>query len=230
MGLRDWSLATSSDSLFISYVLPTTCHCPLSSSIKLLSVFKQSHLFHTAVPCALTHTVFEVWPNPSALAHLRKPSWFFKPQLNVSYSLNFFFFIFFIIYVDPLIYLFILSALGLRCSARAYCGGFSCCGAWVLGTVFSSCGTWAQQLWLTGSRAQAHLLWGTGLVAPQHVGSSRTRAWTHVPWIGRQILNHCITREALNFTKFPRTGKIQVLQNPMDKQLQGGRLFKNNIK
>ena len=34
-----------------------------------------------------------------------------------------------------------------------------------------------------------------GLVAPQHVGSSRTWAQTHVPCIGRQILNHCATRE-----------------------------------
>ena len=37
-----------------------------------------------------------------------------------------------------------------------------------------------------------------GLVAPQYVGSSRTRAQTHVPCIGRQILNHCATREALD--------------------------------
>ena len=35
----------------------------------------------------------------------------------------------------------------------------------------------------------------TGLVAPRHVGSSRTRAQTHVPCIGRRILNHCATRE-----------------------------------
>ena len=44
--------------------------------------------------------------------------------------------------------------------------------------------------------AQAQQLWLTGLVAPQHVGSSQTRAWTHVPCIGRQTLNHCATREA----------------------------------
>ena len=36
-----------------------------------------------------------------------------------------------------------------------------------------------------------------GLVVPRHVGSSRTRDWTHVPCIGRRILNHCTTREAL---------------------------------
>ena len=35
-----------------------------------------------------------------------------------------------------------------------------------------------------------------GLVAPQHVGSSRTRAWTRVPCIGRRIPNHCTNREA----------------------------------
>ena len=38
-------------------------------------------------------------------------------------------------------------------------------------------------------------MWRTGLVAPQHVGSSRTRAQTHVPCIGRLILNHFATRE-----------------------------------
>ena len=42
---------------------------------------------------------------------------------------------------------------------------------------FSSCGTRAQYLWLVGSRAQAQQ-WRTGLVAPWHVGSSRTRART----------------------------------------------------
>ena len=53
-----------------------------------------------------------------------------------------------------------------------------------------------QQFWLAGSRAQAQQLWRTGLVAPRHVGSSRTRARTHVPCIGRRILNHCATRKA----------------------------------
>ena len=36
-----------------------------------------------------------------------------------------------------------------------------------------------------------------GLVAPRHVGSSRTGAWTRVSCIGRRILNHCATRETL---------------------------------
>ena len=44
-------------------------------------------------------------------------------------------------------------------------------------------------------------MWLTGLVAPRHVGSSQTRARTRVPCIGRQILNHCSTREALGRQK-----------------------------
>ena len=55
--------------------------------------------------------------------------------------------------------------------------GLSCCGA-------QAPGAQAQQSWLTGP------------VAPRHAGSSQTRAQTHVPCIGRQILNHCATREA----------------------------------
>ena len=62
--------------------------------------------------------------------------------------------------------------------------GFRSCGAWALRCVgFSSCSTRAQ--WL----------WRTGFVAPQHVGSSWTRDRTHVPCIGRRILNHWATRE-----------------------------------
>ena len=60
--------------------------------------------------------------------------------------------------------------------ASHYCG-LSCCGA-------------------QAPDAQAQQLWLTGLVALRHVGSSRTRARTRVPCIGRQILNHCATREA----------------------------------
>ena len=70
---------------------------------------------------------------------------------------------------------------------------------WSMGsrsTGFSSCGTQAQQLWFAGSRVQAQQLLCMGLVAPRHVGSSQTRAQTHVPCIDRRILNHCATREA----------------------------------
>ena len=63
------------------------------------------------------------------------------------------------------------------------------CRAQTLGhTGFSSCGSWAQHLWLMGSRAQVPYLWLTGLVALRHVGSSRTRDWSCVSCIGRQIL------------------------------------------
>ena len=55
--------------------------------------------------------------------------------------------------------------------------GLSCCGA-------------------QAPDAQAQQLWLTGPVAPRHAGSSQTRARTRVPCIGRQILNHCATREA----------------------------------
>ena len=47
-----------------------------------------------------------------------------------------------------------------------------------------------QQLWLTSSRVQAQQLWRTDPAAPRHVGSSRTRARTRVPCIGRRTLNH----------------------------------------
>ena len=78
-----------------------------------------------------------------------------------------------------------------RGCSSLWCAGFSL--RWLLllpstgsrRTGFSSCGMGAQQLWYTG------------LVAPQHVGSSRTKARICVPCNGRQILNHCATREAL---------------------------------
>ena len=88
-----------------------------------------------------------------------------------------------------------MAVLGLRFCARA----------------FSSCGEW-RPLFIAVRRpftiglscygaqapdAQAQQLWLTGLVAPRHVGSSQTRARTRVPCIGRQILNHSATREAL---------------------------------
>ena len=64
---------------------------------------------------------------------------------------------------------------------------------------------WLLLLWSTGSRhvgfsscgMQAQQLWHTGLVTPRHVGSSQTTGRTPIPCIGRQILNHCTTREVL---------------------------------
>ena len=121
--------------------------------------------------------------------------------LSLSELPHFFFYIYFYFYL-------FLAALGLRCCVQA----FSSCGKWGLlfvavrrfliavASLVAEHGLQARgllQLWLTGSRAQAQQLWCTSLVAPRHAGSSRTRARTHVPYIGRRILNHCATRETL---------------------------------
>ena len=89
-----------------------------------------------------------------------------------------------------------MAVLGLRFCARA----FSSCGK--RGATLHRCARASQCCGLSCCRAQApdaqaQQLWLTGPVAPRHVGSSQTRAWTHVPCIGRQTLNHCATREAL---------------------------------
>ena len=89
-----------------------------------------------------------------------------------------------------------MAMLGLRFCARA----FSSCGKW--GPLFIAV---RGPLTVVASLVAEHRLqtrrlsklWLTGLVAPRHVGSSQTRARTRVPCIGRQILNHCATREAL---------------------------------
>ena len=62
------------------------------------------------------------------------------------------------------------------------------------------CCSGAQASHRSGSLVAEHghaSLWAMGLVALWHVGSSWIRGWTHVPCIGRQILNHCSTREVL---------------------------------
>ena len=87
-----------------------------------------------------------------------------------------------------------MAVLGLRLCARAFpsCGKPGPLFIAVRGPLTipaSPCGAQAPD-------AQAQQLWLTGLVAPRHVGSSQTRARTHVPCIGRQTLNHCATREA----------------------------------
>ena len=55
---------------------------------------------------------------------------------------------------------------------------------------------------------QAHglqqLRW-TGLVVPWHVGSSQMWDWTHVPRIGRWILNHWTTREVSTWVNLINT-------------------------
>ena len=103
-------------------------------------------------------------------------------RLYLMYKLfqwNFFFykFILFLFYFC-LLWVFVAArGLSLVAASRGYswlqCAGFS---------------LWWLLLWRsTDSRAQAQWLWCAGLVAPRHVGSSRTRARTCVPCIGRQI-------------------------------------------
>ena len=90
-----------------------------------------------------------------------------------------------------------VHGLSLVAASRGYsllwCAGFSL--RWLLWLRSTGSRPQAQQLWLAGSRVQTQQLWRMGLVAPRHVGSSWTRAQTCVPCIGRQILNHCTTRE-----------------------------------
>ena len=122
------------------------------------------------------------------------------PKVIALQGFLFFLIVIFYLFIYIFLYLF-LAVLGLRFCARASssCGkrgplfivvrgplhyrGLSCCGA-------------------QAPDVQAQYLWLTDLVAPWHVGSSQTRAWTRVPCIGRQILNHCATREAQGFLSF----------------------------
>ena len=137
--------------------------------------------------------------------------------LELFISLSFFYSdhgLFYFIYLFGLHWVFIVArGLSLVAASGGYsslrCEGFSLRWLLLLRSTgsrhvgFSSCGSRAsvlvarrlQYLWLAGSRAQAQQLWRTSLVAPRHVGSSRTRPRTRVPCIGRRVLNHCATRE-----------------------------------
>ena len=103
-------------------------------------------------------------------------------------------FVFVFLCVLKFIYLF-LAVLGLRFCARA----FSSCGK--RGPLFIAvCGplTIAASL-VVEHRLQTRRLSNCGSRAQLLRGmweSSQTRAQTRVPCIGRQILNHCATREA----------------------------------
>ena len=90
--------------------------------------------------------------------------------------------------------------LGLRFCARA----FSSCGKWgplfiaVRGPLTIAALSLSRPLLLrsTGSRRAGSVVVAHGLSHSAACGSSQTRARTRVPCIGRQILNHCATREA----------------------------------
>ena len=102
------------------------------------------------------------------------------------------------------IYLFVclfMAALGLHCCARS----FSSCSEQGLlfvemhrlliavASLVRSMGS--QYAGFSSCSMRAQWLWRTGPAAPRHVGSSWTRAQTHVSCIGRWILNHCATSE-----------------------------------
>ena len=72
------------------------------------------------------------------------------------------------------------------CVQASHQGSFSFSGAWAPEcSGFRSCGMWAQELWCTG------------LVALRHVRSSQIRDQILVSCIGRRILYHWVSREAL---------------------------------
>ena len=97
------------------------------------------------------------------------------------------FFFFFLCWV------FVIHGLSLAAASRGYtwstCTGFSF--RWRL--LLWSAGSVVHRLHYCSLRAQK--LWPTGLVPLRHVGSSQTRGWTGVPWVSRQILIQCTTRE-----------------------------------
>ena len=72
-----------------------------------------------------------------------------------------------------------------------------------------------------------------GLVVPRHVGSSYTRHWTRVPCIGKQILHHWATREALwgslNCTNFHLWSYPRFPFQALSKQSTGGRFFREAV-
>ena len=79
----------------------------------------------------------------------------------------------------------LLSSCGARTS---HCGDFSCCGALASVSVAHRFSRWGMQV---------QYLWGKGLAAPRHVESSQSGDQTRTPYIGRQTLIHCATREVL---------------------------------
>ena len=90
---------------------------------------------------------------------------------------------------------FSLVAVSSGCSSWQ-CGGLSL--QWLLLWQGAGPRAWGlQQLQFLGSRAQAQRLWHTGLVAPRYVESFWARDRTCVSCIGRWILHHSATREAL---------------------------------
>ena len=95
------------------------------------------------------------------------------------------------------------------CDVQAsHFGGFSCCRAQALGA-------WAQQLQRLSTVVVAH-----GSSCSETCGIFLVRDGTHVPCIGRWILNHWTTREAPKFFKrIIRTRIILLLYLGMEKSI-----------
>ena len=90
--------------------------------------------------------------------------------------------------------IFIFVCIGLHCCLRA----------------FSSCSKRDLLFWSTGSRYMGSGVVVPGLNCPEAHGPSQIREWTHVPWIGRRILNHLTTSVCLVTQPCP------TLYNPKD--------------
>ena len=84
----------------------------------------------------------------------------------------------------------------LPCRAFYYCGKWELLFLAVLGLSIVAAFLVAEHILYS---AQASVGASSGLAAPQHGGSSQTRERTHVPSVGRRILNHCTTREVRSF-------------------------------
>ena len=91
-----------------------------------------------------------------------------------------------------------LVAASRSCSSLR-CAGFSSCWLLLLQSTgsscvgFSSCGSWALERRLSSCGAQA---------CSAACGIFLDQGLNHVPCIGRRILNHCTTREALQASVF----------------------------
>ena len=70
----------------------------------------------------------------------------------------------------------------------------------------------AVALGITGSRAHGLSVVVQGLATLWHAGSSCTRDQIHIPYIGRQVLNHWTTREVPSFPILKMTGISESLR------------------
>ena len=112
----------------------------------------------------------------------------------------FLFYIFsFVLFISPCLCFFFLASLGLHCCMHAF---FSC-----------------------SQRGLLLQLWCAGLVATQNVGSSWTKDQTHVPCIGKWILNQWTTRDVQfayfylldssnSYAKFPTLALASMMVKP----------------